>query len=109
MSHSVTGVASGGQTQRSGRSTGGGFGCSTLKPVCPQLRVRDSPPYSGDCTARVNVKGDTIASGSVAHLPHFDAPLRWLCGHVLLEKYAPLESNHGLVDAKVTVWAGSEL
>ena len=38
-----------GQTQRSGRSTGGGFGCSsTLKPLCPQLRVRDSPPCSGD-------------------------------------------------------------
>ena len=54
------------------------------------------------CTARVNVNGDTIASGSIAHLPHFDAPLRWLCGHVLLEKYVPLESNHGLIDAKVT-------
>ena len=56
---------------------------------------------------RVNVKGDTTASSSIAHLPHFDAPLRWLCRHVLLEKYAPLESNQGLVDAKVT--AGLEM
>ena len=54
------------------------------------------------CMTPVNVKGDTTASSSIAHLPHFDAPLRWLCRHVLLEKYAPLESNHSLVDAKVT-------